>query len=165
MQSFIGRHDLVVELLGIMVLVCREMSTNTTKQWLFSNFAIILKSMELKLGSPLCLIKRERHTKFHRQTRSGCWVVGDHSPSSPWNVNKQRKTVAFQQFCFYFGEYGAETWLTSLSHSTRKACKNSEKLLFCAVCWHFTANRDHDPQQLNNQIVSAHQTLHAFQVL
>ena len=67
MQSFIGRDDLVVELLGIMVLVCRKMSTNTTKQLFYTNFAIISESMELKLGSPLCLIALERHAKFHRQ--------------------------------------------------------------------------------------------------
>ena len=27
------------------------------------------------------------------------------------------------------------------------------------------ANKDHDPQQLNNQIISAYETLHAFQLL
>ena len=34
------------------------------------------------------------------------------------NVNKHNKTEVFQQFCNHFGEYGAKTWLISLSHIT-----------------------------------------------
>ena len=67
MQSFIGRDNLVVELLGIMSLFAVKCQQITTKKKFFSNFAIILVSMELKLGSPLCLILLKRHAKFHGQ--------------------------------------------------------------------------------------------------
>ena len=67
MHSFICRDDLVVELLGIMFWFAKKMSTNNTEQKCFSNFAIILVSMELKLGSPLCLVLLKRREKFHRQ--------------------------------------------------------------------------------------------------
>ena len=73
----------------------REMSTNPTKRKFSSNFAIILVSMELKLGSPLCLIFLERRAKFHGQRQSGCWVVGDHVL-----VCREMSTNTTKQKCF-----------------------------------------------------------------
>ena len=52
-----------------------SMSTNTTKHKFFSNFAIILESMELKHSSSHCLIILERHAKFHRQRQSACLLL------------------------------------------------------------------------------------------
>ena len=55
------------------------------------------------------------------------WLVAkiNNGPCLPWNVNKHHKTVVFQRFCNHFGECGAETWLSSLSYITWKACKVS----------------------------------------
>ena len=118
MQSFMGRDNLVVELLGIMSLFAVKCQQTTTKQEYFSNSAIILVSEELKRGYPLCLILLERHANFHGQRQSGCWVIGDHVLVCSEMSTNNHKTEVFQHFCNHFGEYGAETWLTSLSHIT-----------------------------------------------
>ena len=117
-KRFMGRDDLVVELLGILSLFAMKCQQTTTKQKFFSSFAIILVSMELKLGSSLCLILLKRRAKFHGQRKSGCWVIGDHVLACSEMSTNNHKTKFFQQFCNHFGEYGAETWLTSLSHIT-----------------------------------------------
>ena len=64
MQSFMGRDSLVVELLGIMSFFAVKCQQTSTKEKFYSNFAIILVGMELKLGSPLCLILLERVQSF-----------------------------------------------------------------------------------------------------
>ena len=63
-----------------------------------------------------------------------------------------------------FKYYETKRWANFQPHTLQNDCKIAVKLLFCGVCWHFTANKDHDPQQLNIQIVSAYETLYAFQV-
>ena len=133
-----------------MKLAC--LSSNI-RQRVEPSLSSILSKMIAKLLKNYCIVV---FVDISRQTRT---MIPNNSTT---------RLFLPMKLCIPFKYYMTKGWAKFQPHTLQNDCKIAEKLLYCGVCWHFTADKDHDPQQLNNQIVSAYETfqaLQAFQVL
>ena len=145
----------------------------TANQTMIRNNSTTRSSLPMNLCMPFEYYETKRWAKIQlHNLQNDCKIAEKLLFCGVWNISRQTRTMIPSnsttrsslpiKLCMPFKYYETKRWAKFQLHTLQNDCKIAEKLLFGGVCWHFTANKDHDPQQLNNQIVSGYETLHAF---